>query len=316
MVIIFSIIDLHCDTLYKAATQGIDFGSEEAEVKLSRDGEPHRIQCYAIWLPDDLSGDEAEKLVFKSAEILEKECKANNIFLIKNNESPKESLIRNQNSAYFTVENGKALNGKLENIRKFKRLGVKMMTLTWNAANEIGSGADVKTGGGLTGFGKKALAEMEKEGIIIDVSHASPELFYDVAQNTARPFVASHSNSFAVANHRRNLTDEQFSVIRDRKGIVGLNFHNEFLNSQPEKAELTDILKHAEYFLSLGGENALCFGSDFDGCTLPKDIENSEVFSKLYELLLRLNYSESLVEKIFYGNALYFFENFDNPRNM
>lgn len=313
---IINIIDLHCDTLYKAATQGISLCGNEVEVRLSRDKTTHKLQCYAIWLPDDLSEKQAEDLFFKSAKLLEEECRQNNIFLIKNNYSPTKALNENQNSAFFTVENAKALNGKLENISRFKELGVRMMTLTWNAANKIGGGADAASNAGLTDFGKIAVAKMEKDGIIIDISHASQALFYDVAENTNLPFVASHSNSYKITSHRRNLTDEQFSVIRNRKGLVGLNFHNEFLNNNSQNAGMTDILRHAEHFLSLGGEDILCFGSDFDGCTLPKNINNSEDFAKIYELFLANNYSESLIRKIFYENALNFFENFDNLRNM
>ena len=178
------------------------------------------------------------------------------------------------------------------------------------------SAADAASNAGLTDFGKIAVAKMEKDGIIIDISHASQALFYDVAENTNLPFVASHSNSYKITSHRRNLTDEQFSVIRNRKGLVGLNFHNEFLNNNSQNAGMTDILRHAEHFLSLGGEDILCFGSDFDGCTLPKNIKNSEDFAKIYDLFLANNYSESLIRKIFYENALNFFENFDNLRNM
>ena len=305
------IIDLHCDTLYKSVTENMSFGSERAEAKPNLDPDAHKLQCYAVWIPDGYSGDKAEALFLKAYKRLQSECAANNIKIIKPHE-PLNSFRENQNTAYFTVENGIAVNGKLENIKLLSDCGVRMMTLTWNAANQIGSGADVQDAPDLSGFGKAVIREMEKFNIIVDVSHASQKLFYDVAEVAKKPFVASHSNSYSVTQHRRNLTDRQFEIIKERGGLVGINFHNAFLNNAPEKACAEDIIRHIEHFLSLGGEDTVCFGSDFDGGTLPEDIADSGIYNNIYEILCRRNYKESLIKKIFHLNALNFFENFDN----
>ena len=95
-----------------------------------------------------------------------------------------------------------------------------------------------------------------------------------------KPFIATHSNARAVTAHKRNLTDEQAKIIFKNGGIIGLNFHNAFLNNEPEKACIDDILKHAEHFLSLGGEDYVCLGSDFDGGILPYDIRNNRIYMK------------------------------------
>ncbi len=304
--------DLHCDTLYKSTTQNIPLNSNSLEVLLNLKKDDHRLQCYAIWLPDDLTENKAEKL-FDSAYLkIKNECRKHNIKLLSNYYDIRSDFESNQYSAFFTVENGSALNGKIENIERFANLGVKMITLTWNGQNSIGSGADISNSIGLTDFGRLAVREMERNRIIVDISHASKKLFYDVAALANRPFVASHSNSHRITPHRRNLTDEQFTTIVDRKGIVGINFHKDFLSSDSQKANKYDVVRHIEHFLSIGGENTVCIGSDFDGCDLPKDIENSNFLFELYEILLRENYKESLIRKIFYNNALNFFENFDN----
>ena len=306
------VIDLHCDTLYKKTVNNTPLDSRDNECQLCRIKGDRKLQCYAIWLPDSLSGDEAEQLFFKAADDLKRECKRLDISFLKSFKGIKEQFEKNQNSAVLTVENSTALNSKLENVKKFASLGIKMMTLTWNAENPVGGGVESENGKGLTEFGKAVVREMEDSGIIVDISHASQELYYDVAENARRPFVASHSNAFSVTAHKRNLTDEQFEIIRKSGGIVGLNFHNAFLNDNPEKACVNDILRHAEHFLSLGGENTICFGSDFDGGTLPSDIKNSSVYAEILELMLKQGYKEALIEKIFYRNALNFFENFDN----
>lgn len=304
------LIDLHCDALYISTMQNVPLNDSSLETKLA-DENDNKLECYAIWLPDDLSGDVAEELFYSAAYRLKDECKKRNIKLLNSCKNLTSEFSGNTNSAFFTVENALALNGKLENVSRFSKLGVKIITLTWNAHNFIGDGADVKSPKGITEFGRQVIAEMEKNGIIADVSHSSDELFYDVAEISRKPFIATHSNSRAVTPHRRNLTDEQFKIIKDKNGLVGLNFHNAFLNTEPDCASVYDILRHTDHFLSLGGEDVIAIGSDFDGCTLPKDIKNSDSMAELFNLFLRHNYNETLVKKIFYKNALKFFENFD-----
>lgn len=304
------LIDLHCDALYKSVTRNLSLDDISFETKPVTDGN-NKLECYAIWLPDNLSGEDAEKLFLKSSEQIRSDCAKCNIKLLRSGKKIRSDFFRSANNAFFTVENGLALNGKIDNVKLFSELGVKIMTLTWNEHNLIGDGANVKEPVGITPFGKQVISEMEKYGIIIDVSHASDKLFYDVAELTKRPFIATHSDSRIVTPHMRNLTDDQFKIIKNRNGIVGLNFHNAFLNSHPHKASMYDILRHADYFLSLGGEDVIALGSDFDGCTLPYDMKGSESMAELFELFLKHQYSESLVNKIFYENALKFFENFD-----
>lgn len=310
------LIDLHCDTLYKVVTENIPLDSDMVDVQIDTTDKNHKLQCYAIWLPDVYSGDKAEETFFKSAEILKNECERCGIPLIKDKDNINDIFNKHIYSAYFTIENSIALNGKIENVKKFSELGVKMMTLTWNGRNSVGDGAGVKKAKGITPFGKEVIYEMEKNNIIVDISHASEKLFYDVAEIAKRPFVASHSNSYTITSHKRNLTDEQFNVLIKQGGVIGINFHNAFLSNNLVNASKIDILKHTDHFLSLGGENNICFGSDFDGCDLPDDIKNSRAMDEIYEMFLKHNYKEGIIQKIFYENALKFFENFDNQRIM
>lgn len=140
------------------------------------------------------------------------------------------------------------LGGKLERIQDLKDRGVAMLTLTWNGENELGRGVLSPGDTGLTPFGRRAVKALERAGIVVDVSHASPELFWDVAELAERPMVASHSNAKAVCGHPRNLTKEQFLAIRDRGGLVGLNFYQSFLNDRPQEASREDVLRHARVF--------------------------------------------------------------------
>lgn len=311
-----NLFDLHCDTLYKSVTNNLPLDDKSMQVSQILGENDKRLQCYAIWIPDEYAPEKAEQIFYSAYQKLTSECKRLNIKLIEQNESISDAFKNNKNSVLFTIENSTALNGKIENVEKFAKLGVKIITLTWNASNSVGDGADVENSKGITDFGKSIVREMENNGIVVDVSHASDKLFYDVAEIAARPFIATHSNSRSVTNHRRNLTDEQFKIIKDNNGIVGVNFHRDFLSDNPDSANKYDLLKHIDKFLSLGGENVICIGTDFDGCNLPDDITGSESLAEIYEMLLKHNYKESVIRKIFYENALNFFENFDNRRIM
>ncbi len=310
------LIDLHCDTLYRAITEDLHIDSKKMDLQINFSNSDKTLQCFAIWLPDDYTEDIADETFFNSANLIFNECKRCNIPLISKEDKITDCFNCNKYTACFTVENGSALNGRIENVKRFSDLGVKIMTLTWNGKNKIGDGVNVENPKGITEFGKQVVSEMEKNNIIIDVSHASEKLFYDVAENTHRPFIATHSNSYSVTQHKRNLKDKQIKVIIDRGGIIGINFYKAFLNNKPNKSSKLDILKHVDHFLSLGGENNISIGSDFDGCELPSDIKGGSSMGEIYEMFLMHNYNESLIRKIFYENALNFFENFDNQRIM
>ena len=159
-------------------------------------------------------------------------------------------------------------------------------------------------------YGKQCVTEFVNRGIIIDISHASDKTFYDVAEITSAPIVASHSNARKICSHRRNLTDEQLTEIIKREGIVGINFHKDFLNNDKTEASLKDVLLHTEYILSLDGKNAVCIGSDFDGADPINELNSIRKISDLYESYIKIGYNEQLVQKIMYYNAYNFFSRF------
>ena len=324
--------DLHCDTLYRAVTenktlnencynkekntfaQGILFEGEFLPpYQLSFDrGKKYSpwIQCMAIWIPDDVTAEYAEKLFSSVCKKLTEECKRHSMILCSGFSDIEKLYKDKKHGVIFTLENGRLIK-KSEDVIRLKKAGVKMITLTWNGENSLGSGIKASEDRGLTELGRKTVMEMNRQGIIIDVSHGSERLFYEVAQLSDAPFAASHSNSRSMTNNPRNITDEQFKIICQKDGVVGINFCRSFLNSEPQKAISEDILRHAEHFLSLGGENHLCIGSDFDGTDMPKGITGIESMENLFELFLKHNYSESLINKLFFKNAYNFFENFD-----
>lgn len=167
-------------------------------------------------------------------------------------------------AALLTVEGGEALAGRLEVLRIFYRLGVRGITLTWNERNELGDGvSEQRSGGGLTGFGTAVVREMNRLGMVVDVSHLSESGFRDVLKESGRPVIASHSNCRSLCDHPRNLDDHQIRALAAAGGVVGLCFYPHFVDTVSPSLERW--LDHAEYLASIAGVDCIGIGSDFDG---------------------------------------------------
>jgi len=151
----------------------------------------------------------------------------------------------------------------------------------------------------------EAVREMERQGILVDVSHLNDAGFDDVLAAASRPFVASHSNARAVCPHRRNLTDGQIRAMVERECLVGLNYYESFL-APDGHASPEHLLAHIRHFLALGAENCLALGSDFDGARLPGWLDSPGKAAALADLLVKEGLGAGAVEKILYANALDF----------
>ena len=297
--------DLHCDTLYRMKMEkgNIYENNFHVSIKKSLNYKPY-IGCFAAWIPDNLQGESAFNFFKSCKEILylQENTYKDDFKLCRLGEDLENILNTQKRGIIFTIEGSSTLNGDLRNVSYISECGVKIVTLTWNGKTEAGDGADVLNAKGLTNFGKKLVKELERYNIIVDVSHASEKLFYDVFSIAQKPFIATHSNSKHVCNHRRNLTDDQFRCIKSKGGIVGITFCSKFLNNSG-RASFEDILRHIEHFLSLGGENIVSIGSDFDGAEIASDLSGLNSIEELYEYFLIKNYKEDLLDKIFFSNA-------------
>lgn len=303
--------DLHCDTAYECVTrlEGNDLDRGAWHLSLDRgDCFDSWHQVFAVFMPDELRGDAAVAHYRRVRDYIYRQQKLfpGRFSLCRTAEELDSSERVGHCGAIMSVEGGSAIAGSLDNLRALYNDGVRLMTLTWNAENELGHGVGSPVKGGLSEFGRSAVELMNELGMIVDVSHLSDAGFADVAEISSKPFVASHSCSRRLCPHRRNLTDDMFGVIRDCGGLVGINFSRGFLEEH-ENAVAGDILRHTEHFLALGGEKTVCMGSDFDGTDMPDGVSGIESIPALYELFLKANYPESLVDDIFFGNAKRFF---------
>jgi membrane dipeptidase len=167
--------------------------------------------------------------------------------------------------AFIGIEGGDALGGSLDELRVFYARGVRLMTLLWSRSNALGRGTGTPGSGGLTDFGRAVVAEMERLGMVVDVSHCADETLEDVLAVATRPIVASHSNSRVLCPHERNLTDEYAARIAATGGLVALTFAGLFVDQDPAKVSLERFIDHIEHLLAIVGPDHLGLGSDFDG---------------------------------------------------
>lgn len=212
-------------------------------------------------------------------------------------------------SAFLTIEDGRMVNGKMENLQKLYDAGVRAIGLTWNYSNCFGfpNSTDPEImKKGLTDFGISAIEEMNRLGIMVDVSHLSDGGFYDVAQLSKKPFIASHSNCRELTSHPRNLTDGMIRLLAAKGGIMGLNLYSEFVAPDGAKPEsrIEYLVAHVLHMFHVGGEDSIGIGTDFDGIDGQLDIDKPIEMELLFDALHKKGLTERQMDKFAYGNAL------------
>lgn len=301
-------IDLHCDTVLKLmADKNKGLYENDLNVDIKKLKEANSLaQFFAMWV-DLKSGQDPMEIALRMIDRFYREIEKNSshIALATNYEEIMEKDKEGKISAILTIEDGGALKGELYNLRNFYRLGVRSITLTWNHPNEIGypNFHEEYRDKGLTDFGIEVIHEMNRLGVLIDVSHLSDKGFYDVARESKKPFIASHSNARSVKNHPRNLTDDMIKVLSECGGVMGINFERDFLGDS-ENARIIDMIKHIKHIKNVGGIDVIALGSDYDGSHPGYEIEHIGQIEKLAHSLKANGFTEGEIEKIFYKNAL------------
>jgi membrane dipeptidase len=220
------------------------------------------------------------------------------------------ALKREKTALVLAIENGIAIGSDLGLLRNFHRLGVRLMTVTWSHRNQLGDGVfKWSSRRGLTEFGRDTIREMERLGMMIDVSHMNERTFWQAIEAAKGPVVATHSNALSVCKSLRNLNDEQIKAISKRGGFIGLNFCPAFLNDSGE-ASISDLVKHASHIAGVGGIDVLAIGSDFDGITdTPAGLEHIGKMGRLASAFRKAGFSEDEINAIAHRNFLRVFHN-------
>ena len=314
-------IDMHCDTLMvgliqkKNTIQKLD----NTQIDFSKlKNSPSKAQMFAAFLPQseieewfgydhypdhlDLFNDMRDLLLRSIEEDSEHFAFVRTFDDIKANEDAGKI------SCILTIENSALVNYDMDMLKKLADLDVKVMALTWNDPNCFGqcnSEDSELMKLPLTDFGREAIPVMNDLGIVVDVSHLNEGGFYDVASVTKKPFVATHSNAFALSPSPRNLKDDQIRVLADKGGISGLNFYGGFLNEDidNEVSTVERLCDHAMYMLNKGGEEFIAIGTDFDGGITDLEIPSCDHMEILFDALKKRGMTERQFDKFTHENV-------------
>ena len=243
------LFDLHCDTLTCGPypPSGTDIGTLDnpgRHLALRKIPAGTKwVQCFAVFVPDGIRGGDAIAFFDHWAASFHRQADACGSRLAACGSVPEleAALDAGKFGALLTVEGGAALAGRLERVQALYETGVRMMTLTWNGENELASGHD--TSKGFTAFGREAVAEMERLGMVVDVSHLNDRGMEELLGFAGKPFAASHSNARAVCQHRRNLPDPFLREMIRRECLIGLTYAQPFLSSDGQGG-LDDLYRH------------------------------------------------------------------------
>lgn len=325
------VVDMHCDTImaiYEKQKKGevIELSKNDLNISVEKmiQGD-YLAQCFAMFVPL-AKVENAFETVNEMIDVFYQELDKNQdtLALALNYEDIIENQANHKMSAILTIEEGGTTKGNLHFLRNLYRLGVRMITLTWNYENGIGFpnrvkkpdgslAAEVNTVDGLTAEGVAVVQEMERLGMIIDVSHLSDAGFYDVLKYTTKPFVASHSNARNQCGHVRNMSDDMILKLANRGGVMGINYAADFLETAPAGAEnfmstVDNMVKHIQYIKNLAGIDCIGLGSDFDGIAQNLEMKDASMMGMLEKALIKAGFSQEEIEKIYYKNVLRVFK--------
>ena len=215
-----------------------------------------------------------------------------------------ENKHRGQKSIMLGIENGLALEGDIANIKHFADRGVVYITLCHNGDNDIcDSARGNNTHNGVSEFGAKVIAEMNRLGVMVDLSHAHEKSFWDALDISATPIVCSHSSCRALCDYPRNLTDSQMKALADKGGVCQITIYHGFLRSDGE-ATVMDVLAHLDHAVKVMGIDHVGIGTDFDGDGGVRGMASSADFVNFTRMLMAKRYSEQDIQAILGGNFL------------
>ncbi|AHV97784.1 dipeptidase [Paenibacillus sabinae] len=305
----FPVADFHCDALSKMVEEPAIRFEDDPRLDVTAErllaGGVH-LQCFAIYLSEKWGKPRFEQVLSQIEKFRGKVVGKGGLRPLRWREETAELTKRPSNGpgwGMLSLEGADGLEGNLFYAELIFELGVRFLGLTWNYANWAADGVLEKRNAGFTEKGRELVKWCNDSGMLLDVSHLSESGFWELAELSKRPFIASHSNARSIFAHPRNLTDDQIRAIIGMDGRMGLTFVPYFVTDRKEVVP-EDLLRHIEHVCALGGEKHLMLGSDFDGIdSWIKGLGHPGHYPAFAELLLR-HYSEESVKGWLYGNAV------------
>ncbi len=313
------VLDTHCDTPM-FFPQGVDFGSRDRRIKVDLHKMAEGRQNATImvaYLPQPKPGEtfpskvdfpvagptEYADLIFDKIEDMV-EANKDYISIARTPSDLYEDKRHGRKSIMLGIENGLALNGNLSNVKHFAQRGVVYITLCHNGDNDIcDSARGCNTHNGVSRFGAEVIREMNRCGIMVDLSHAGEKSFYDALDISTQPIVCSHSSSRSLCDHPRNLTDDQMRALAKAGGVAQTTIYHGFLCSDGE-ATVLDAIAHLEHSIRIMGIEHVGIGTDFDGDGGVRGFNDSSEIINFTRMLLAKRYSEEDIQKIWGGNFM------------
>ena len=310
-------IDLHCDTAYELYHLVERLESNTCAVSLDTAAAyPHYAHFFAVWCNKRLDNEAAWRdflaISDRFAAALAASDRATSV---RTHEGLRSAWQSGRCAAFLAVEDARLLNGQLDRLDTLAERGVVCLTLGWSGKSCICASHDVPENEdtGLTDFGRQVVLGCFERGIIPDISHASEQATDEVlslAESVGKPVIATHSNSYTVYPHTRNLRDEHARRLFALGGLVGLNLCKHHLcDCADGHATVDDALRHIDHWLSLGGEHHIAIGGDLDGAPLPEGIGGVGDVSRIADAMARHGISDAVIRRIFSQNALHLIEN-------
>ncbi len=306
-------LDTHCDTPM-FFPQNVNFSARDPRIlvdlhKMTEGRQDATIMvAYLPQNSEQWQGIKGEKRAFAD-DIFDKieqivAQNANYLALARTPQQLWDNKRAGKKSIMMGIENGLALDGDIKNIQHFKERGIVYITLCHNGDNDIcDSARGSETHGGVSPFGQEVIREMNRLGIMVDLSHAHERSFYDALEISATPIVCSHSSARALCDHPRNLTDDQMRALAAKGGVCQITLYNGFLKKDGQ-ATILDAMQHLDHAIQVMGIDHVGLGTDFDGDGGILGLSNSSELTNFTRQLLARRYSQEDIQKIWGGNFL------------
>ena len=312
-------LDTHCDTPM-FFPKGVHFDSRDPKllVDMHKMAEGHQDATIMVaYLPQPKLGEtfsskvdfdvngptEYADLIFDKIEDIVRNNK-DYISIARTPADLYDDKRHGRRSIMLGIENALALGGNISNVKHFAQRGVVYITLCHNGDNDVcDSARGCSTHNGVSRFGEKVIREMNRYGIMVDLSHAAEKSFYDALEISSTPIVCSHSSARALCDHPRNLTDDQMRALAAHGGVAQITLYNGFLRTAGE-ATIQDAIAHLEHAIAVMGIDHVGIGTDFDGDGGVRGIADSSEIINFTRRLLERHYSERDIQKIWGGNFL------------
>jgi len=270
-------------------------------------------ESYDLPLPAPLSLGEAQPVALAMAGILFRIEKASGgrVKVCRTAAEIRDCMARGVLATVLHFEGAEAIDTDFRSLEVMVQAGLRSLGPVWSRPTAYGHGVPFRfpgspdTGDGLTDAGKALVRECNRLGVMLDLSHLNEKGFWDLAELSTAPLVASHSNAHAICPTTRNLTDDQLARIRESGGLVGINYATSFLRPDGQMSADTGldvVLRHMDYLLEKLGEDGVGLGSDFDGATIPVEIKDAAGLPNLVAAMRQAGYGEALVRKICWEN--------------